>query len=177
MSLIQRLRWAIFQTSELVQIPPPYSTTTTGQIMKVSVSKLSEISGLDRRVVTKRLDGLSSEPGPNNAKLFDSAEAIRALYAEIAGLDPQQERALLDRERRKALELSNAKAERILVPLDEVSAAWSDQVMIAKNRLLSLPARVASDVLRLKSQREIESVIKAAVLEILTELSADPVAA
>ena len=60
-----------------------------------------------------------------------------------------------------------------LLPRDEVAQAWSEQITIAKGRLLSLPARVSAEVLRLKSQREIERVIKGAIVEILEELAKD----
>lgn len=58
-----------------------------------------------------------------------------------------------------------------LIPKDEVAAAWADQIAIAKGRLLSLPSRVSGEVLRLKTQREIEEVIKGAIVVILEELS------
>jgi hypothetical protein len=60
-----------------------------------------------------------------------------------------------------------------LLPRDEVARAWSEQIAIAKGRLLSLPARVSADVLRLKTQREIERVLKAALVTILEELAGE----
>ena len=58
-----------------------------------------------------------------------------------------------------------------LLPREEVAAAWSEQIAIAKGRLLALPARVSADVLRLKSQRDIEGILKAALVVILEELA------
>lgn len=58
-----------------------------------------------------------------------------------------------------------------LLPREEVAAAWAEQIAIAKGRLLALPSRVSADVLRLKSQREIENVLKAALVVILEELA------
>lgn len=60
-----------------------------------------------------------------------------------------------------------------LLPAADVAKAWAEQVAIAKGRLLALPSRVSADVLRLKSQREIERVIKAALIVILEELAND----
>lgn len=73
--------------------------------------------------------------------------------------------------RAKLAELEYKAKVRELIPVDEVAQAWSEQVTIAKNRLLSLPSRVSSDVLRLKTQREIERVLKDAVIDILEELA------
>ena len=58
-----------------------------------------------------------------------------------------------------------------LIPKDAVAAALAENIAIAKGRLLSLPSRVSADVLRLKTQREVETVIKDAIVAILEELS------
>jgi BMFP domain-containing protein YqiC len=58
-----------------------------------------------------------------------------------------------------------------LVPADEVAAAWTEQVMIAKGRLLNLPARLAPDLVNATDMRQIEQTIRAAVVEVLEELS------
>lgn len=104
---------------------------------------------------------------------------LRARIASELGADenlsPQAERARLDRARANLAEQEYARRYRELIPRDEVAQAWSEQVLIAKNRLLSLPSRVSSDVLRLKTQREIEAVIRDRVIDILSELSNDPV--
>jgi hypothetical protein len=58
-----------------------------------------------------------------------------------------------------------------LVQADEVAAAWAEQVMIAKGRLLNLPARLAPDIVNATDMRQIEQTIRAAVVEVLEELS------
>lgn len=58
-----------------------------------------------------------------------------------------------------------------LIPKDEVAAAWAENIAIAKGRLLALPSRVSGEVLRLKTQREVEETIKAAIITILEELA------
>lgn len=107
------------------------------------------------------------------------AKWLRSRIASELGADenlsPQAERARLDRARANLAEQEYARRYRELIPRDEVAQAWSEQVTIAKNRLLSLPSRVSSDVLRLKTQRAIENALKDAVIQILTELSNDPV--
>ena len=100
---------------------------------------------------------------------------IAAELGTEENLSPQAERARLDRARAELAELELSRRRRELIPVEEVAQAWSEQVTIAKNRLLSLPSRVSSDVLRLKTQRAIENALKDAVIQILTELSNDPV--
>ena len=58
-----------------------------------------------------------------------------------------------------------------LIPKDEVAAAWAENIAIAKGRLLALPSRVSGDVLRLKTQREVEELIKGAIVTVLEELA------
>ena len=58
-----------------------------------------------------------------------------------------------------------------LLPVDEVAEAWANQVAIAKGRFLALPSRVSTNILRLKSQREIETLLREAIIVILEELA------
>ena len=140
--------------------------------MLKSINQLSELTGIDRRTVKTRLESVNAITGERGAYLYETKEALPLLYlASGERLDPAQERAALDRVRRRQVELLNLKAEGELIPRDEVAETWSSQILIAKNRLLSLPSRVSSDLLRLKNQRSIEQRIKDAVIEILEELS------
>ena len=60
-----------------------------------------------------------------------------------------------------------------LLEAKDVAATWVAQIGIAKGRLLSLPARLAPSVLGLGDLRAIETVIREAIHEALTELSAE----
>lgn len=144
--------------------------------MQVSLNYLSELTGIDRRRVTRLLSDLPHEPGPNRAKHYDSATALRVLFGGLADgdrLDPSAERARLDRARAELSELELSRRRGELIPVPEVAAAWSQNVAIAKGRLLSLPSRVSGDVLRLKSQREVENLIRDQITNILEELSGE----
>lgn len=141
--------------------------------MQISLNYLSELTGFDRRRVTRAVSGLPHADGPNNSKTIDSVQALRVLFAGADGerLDAQQERAMLDRVRRELGELDLARRRHDLIPVEEVREAWASQITIAKGRLLSLPSRISGEVLRLKSQREIENVIRDQIHTILMELS------
>lgn len=60
-----------------------------------------------------------------------------------------------------------------LLEASVVAETWAAQVAIAKGRLLALPARIAPSVIGLGDLRAIEGVIREAIHEALTELSAD----
>jgi hypothetical protein len=49
--------------------------------MLLSINQISELTGQDRRTVTKQLDGLPFQPGDKNAYLYESTEALPRVYA------------------------------------------------------------------------------------------------
>ena len=71
----------------------------------------------------------------------------------------ERERLVLERDRGRLLDA------------DEVAAAWLAQIGVAKGRLLTLPARLASDLLGLSEPREAERILRAALTEVLEELA------
>jgi hypothetical protein len=48
---------------------------------KVSIRQISILTALDRDTVTRRLQGLPSEPGPKNSRMYHAPEALRAVLA------------------------------------------------------------------------------------------------
>ena len=146
--------------------------------MLASISKLSELSGLDRRTISTKLADTPSRAGPKNSKLYDVAGAMRTLFAGAAtpdgeALDPQTERALLDRERRRSIEMANAKAAGSLLEASVVSETWSHHILIAKGRLLAIPNRLAPVLVAMGDMRAIEQTIRDEIYQALTELSTD----
>lgn len=141
--------------------------------MMVSIQQLSELTGIDRRRIRSRLSdaGLEPEPGPSRALRFDSQKALSALLCGTAKLDPAQERAQLDQARRLQIEARLAADRGELLPVDEVATVWADQIRIAKERLLAIPTRVAPAVLRLDEIRDVERVMRDALLTVLEELA------
>jgi hypothetical protein len=48
---------------------------------KLSIRQISVLTALDRDTVTRRLQGLQSEPGTKNARMYEAPEALRAVLA------------------------------------------------------------------------------------------------
>ncbi len=46
----------------------------------LSINQLSELTGKDRRTVKTRTSGLKSQPGPKASLLFESKDALEAIY-------------------------------------------------------------------------------------------------
>jgi phage terminase Nu1 subunit (DNA packaging protein) len=96
--------------------------------------------------------------------------------AELGGgetLNPQAEKARLDKLRADTVELELSRKRGQLLPVDEVSLVWSGQVHTAKSRLMALPTRVSRACLRCKSIREVEALLRDAVYDVLTELASN----
>jgi hypothetical protein len=49
--------------------------------MLLSINQISELTGQDRRTITKQLDGLPFQAGDKNAYLYESTEALSRIYA------------------------------------------------------------------------------------------------
>ena len=135
--------------------------------MRVTINFLSDLTGKDRRTVQKRLADMT--PAADNT--FNSAEALLAIYSPGGALDPQQEKAALDRARRELTELQKGEKERSLIPADAVLQHWSRLIGNARSRLLNLPGRLAIECSG-KSQHEIGQIAKAVIHEALAELAA-----
>ena len=143
----------------------------------MSVNQLASLAGMARATVSKRLEPLASQPGPKGALLYDSKLALPLLYQIGDGtsdrLDPQQEKAKLDRERRLVVELERQAKEGKLLDRDEVAETWAEVCEIAKGRWLAYPSRMAPEVAGLADQRKIEDRLRDGVYEILQEFIGD----
>lgn len=139
--------------------------------MLVTISKLSDLTGMSRTTISPLLDKqLQFEPGPHGGKLYESADALRILY-QPGALDPIQEKAQLDRARRIAIETEQRKKDGELIPADQVAEAWTGYVLNTKSRLRGIPSRVSSALVGLSDMRAIERTLLGAIDEALSELS------
>ena len=128
--------------------------------MRLSINQLSDLTGFDRRKISRRLADLEHEQGPKGAKMYASSSALRMLYAGMSeGLDSQQERAALDRVRREITELERDKKRGQLVPVSEVSTEWLNLISTIRAGMLAVPSRAAVELLGLTDEREIDDAL------------------
>ena len=145
--------------------------------MMVNISQLSEMTGFDRATISKRLAHLEFEPGNKRAKFYKCPDALAILYKfgidDTERLDPQQEKARLDRERRLIAELDRQQKERKLIDADEVKDDWMSVVSVTRSRFLALPSRIVPELANLKDMRKMEDALIAAIHEVLEEMAAN----
>ena len=142
---------------------------------ELSINQIADLTGMDRTTVSKRLKNMEYRDGAKRARLYETRNALPVLYglgvADGERLDPQQEKARLDKERRLIVELERQQKEGKLVDLDVVRDDWVASVNIAKGRLLALPSRLAPELVTLTDIRKTEDMMRAQLTEVLEELS------
>lgn len=143
----------------------------------MGLNQFAELTGKAPKTIRKLLAPITPKHGPNRSLLWETKEALPLIYGITANdgerLDPQQEKARLDRERRMIVELERAEKEGRLVDVDVVRGEWLSLIAIAKSRFLALPTRQAQQFIGLSELREAESRLRAVVHDGLSELACD----
>lgn len=134
--------------------------------MRVTLNKLVELTSKDRRTILKRIASLA----PDASNTYDSAEALRLIFNPDL-LDPNQERAKLDAERREITEIKKRILLRELIPADAVQTHWSNMVANTRAKLLNLPSRLAAVSVGVPTIQEAERHATDLIHEALLELS------
>ncbi len=90
----------------------------------VSQNELSVLTGVDRILCAKRLEGVKFTPGPRKAKMFKSDEALRAiLLGTSAGengtiITPQEAKRQLDIARKQEIDLGMEVTRKERIPIE-----------------------------------------------------------
>lgn len=112
--------------------------------MELSISELADLTGFDRRTVTKKLEKLVWKEGPKSAHLYDSKGALAALYvAESEGKTVDQARteqalesAALTRVRREEVERKQPPLEIVLGFLEAFGQGLAASLKVHKDQKL-----------------------------------------
>lgn len=86
--------------------------------MQVSINQLAELTGQDRRTITKRLERLNFSEGSKGAHLYDSHDALDAIYLS------ESPRDALDQKRCAEIDLNIEIRRKQRIPLKVVTAVW-----------------------------------------------------
>ena len=113
--------------------------------MELSINELADLTGRDRRTITKRLASLAPKPGPKGAHLYNSASALVMIYvADTEGntLDDARkelalEQAALARVNRENAERKRPPLDVVLRLLDETGQAAAAILKTHKNKVLT----------------------------------------
>lgn len=91
--------------------------------MQLSISHLSELTGRDRRTITKALENIPFVEGGTNAHLYESAAALAAIYKgdDLTAAKTQQAFSQASLNRVKEQELKRTR-----IPIDVVLAVMNE---------------------------------------------------
>lgn len=145
--------------------------------LMLSVNRLSQVLGLDRATVQKRLDarGAPFEPGPKGAKLYRLPDAIRACLADFIGADEPSSyedartREMKARAQLQELELALRRGE--VLSAAECERVWTDEVARARARILSVPPSLAPALSAETSEAACKDILEAALYDAIDELA------
>jgi hypothetical protein len=109
--------------------------------MKLPISKISELTGIHRDTISKRLADLPFEAGKKGAKLYSSEEALAAIYKtdslEAARAEQARTAAQLNAIRADVLRKTRIPIAIVLQVRDEIFQAIAATLKAAEGKLLS----------------------------------------
>ena len=109
--------------------------------MKLPISKISELTGVHRDTVSKRLANLPFEAGKKGAKLYRSGDALAEIYKtdslEAARAEQARTAAQLNTIRAEELRKTRIPIAIVLQVYDEIFQATAAILKAAKGKLLT----------------------------------------
>ena len=146
--------------------------------MRLSITELHNLTGLDRRRVRSALADLESTPGKKGAVLFESREALPLLYIfprDGDTLDLTQERARLAHFQANKAAVEERKLKGELIEVEEVAQIVGADYSNVRAKLLAMPTKGAPELLGIEDIAVAHGIVQRLVIAALEELSADEV--
>lgn len=138
--------------------------------MKISITELASLTGFDRRRITTALADLKHEKGGKGAKLYESADALLALFTG-SSFDDKKERGRLTHHQANLAGLQEDELRGELVRVEDVEKVVGDHVAACRAKLLNLPAKVTPLVLGMETPEEVTATLESVLWEALAELA------
>jgi hypothetical protein len=140
--------------------------------LKITISAQSDLTGFDRRTISRRLADLKCEDKGKGGKFYQSDHALSTLYGGGGeNLDPAQERALLDNARRRLAELEFSKRRGELLSADVAYRAIEQCATAFKSRLQNFPGQISSILAAESDAKKIEKLLDQEIWNALDEIT------
>lgn len=136
----------------------------------MSVSAISDLTGVDRRTIKKRLEDLKPIK-EKTAHLYETREALPLIFLSDDEYDLSKERARLAHHQANKTELESKVLKGDLIPANEVLARWEKMVSGFRAKILAMPTKTSHLLVNVKDYDEVESILKSHLYEALKELS------
>ena len=154
-------------------------TTAKTEFYECSLNQLTQITGMTHRTITKKLSDANVLPlrVVGRTKVFNTPDAVRTIFikpqAIAKALDPEVELAKLRRQQRKKVKVERLKLKHSLVEAKLVSGAYQNMVFGFREKMLSIPSKLAGSVIDCESKLEAQVLIRDEIETALLELVED----
>lgn len=144
----------------------------------LSISQLSEITGKDRRTISKYLVNLAVHTKEKNAHKYDAHLALPIIFGNGSKAaddvdDIDVERARLTRLQAEKAQIDLDLKRRQLIPIDEVVGELEREYSYTRAQLIGLPSRMAQSLAVETDPAVIRDELAEAINQALEEMSAD----
>ena len=143
----------------------------------LSISQLSEVTGKDRRTITKRLAGVEPHSTEGRAVIYSAPEAISLIMASdtVAGLDKKllQAEVGLEIARQAKMEIEVGKLRGELVSVEDVAKAVEKEYSFVRAQFRSIPSKLAKPLSMVQEPNEVYKQLDEAINDCLAELTVD----
>lgn len=145
--------------------------THKADLASLSTAQLADLTGKAPRTVGKLLRAAGVKPTTEDGRTlyWNPPVALPVIYGNGDGLNPQAEKARLDRARAETAELELRRRRGELLEVADVRDTWSDRILSWKEKLRALPASATVEIPGFS--REMARKLLAMVDETLTELA------
>lgn len=144
-------------------------------IRYLSITKLSELTGKDRRTITKRLESLTPHKEDGRALIYDAQQALELIYTfeTTVGIDKKlkEEQLRYERGRADKIQLEVEKRRGQLVEVESVALAIEKEYAAVRSGLMAIPSKMAHVLSVVDDPNEIKEKLEDAINETLGELS------
>ena len=144
-----------------------------------SVNALSVELAIDRRSLSRRLEGLKPAQETQHGRRLERLYRMRDVFQHLAaggeqGIDLQLERGRMARLQREELELEIALKRGEVAHIETIVEHWQSMVVTFRHQVLAIPARAAPMLAR-KEEAEIWQVLKDLLHQALIALAGKPI--
>jgi phage terminase Nu1 subunit (DNA packaging protein) len=153
---------------------------------EISVNMLSELTGKDRGTVTRRMTGIEPVESKRKGNYYDLKTAITAIFEPLTDeqspdfdsedlfyLNPQMEKARLDKARRISVELDNEIKKKNLIPKSHVKDSANKIFGAVRSKILNLPLKASQSMPDKPTRKQLQSHLSTQINEILKDLSTE----
>lgn len=134
----------------------------------LSISKLSEITGIDRRTISKRLEELEPVEETSRSKMYNVQEALPFIYTSGGLREAEQLRYETARADKMELEVAKRRGE--LVEIDKVVKVYEQRLIAVRAGIIALPNKQAAVLASITDPNIMKTELEIATNEVLEEL-------